>query len=899
MRPSAWTADPDPLPRAAPVGPGSAYAAVATAQPVPVSVESYDGAVTAVRHERQLVDWLFSPDGTRPGHDAAAITVPHCWSRSEPELIDHKGPCWYARDVVLTPGRHHRLVFGALDYVAAVHVDDATPVWHEGGVTPVAVDLPAFASRCNVAVRVDDPVEPEMVPPHCIHANKIKAKGVQEFHDSRPGGGLFNEHWTDLWARRWGTGGMVAVPVLLTTGPARIEATFARATTTQVWLSWVVGNLSGADLDVELRASLTTPAGTVCGGVAVRATLPPHASRLSVTSPITDVTPWELGDGQCYTLATELSAGELSDATSVRFGAREAVLPLTPADQYQLSVNGRRSYVRAVNHIPGVWWPELGADLALRDVELAAGAHVNSWGPHALVLPDAWYDATDDAGMAVYQDFPLNLGHRPERPPLFDSGPDLATATLLLAAELAYHLYNHPSVVYYCGHNEPAYQLGEAFGGTNPQVVDMKRRFVEAPNEEALDAERVTVWQHVDPSRSAFAASGLGREREIGDVHTYTGSLTADPTTGIAGVERAFLSEFGAWTPDFSGAALDLPGTGSWPPALEDMWRWDEQTHFWTNSAIHCGRPDRFPDFPTWTFGSQLWAGAFTKLGIEAFRRRAWAPSGGHRYHLFLDHWGAAGAGVVDRHRTRQLSYWALRSAHTPLLPVAETLPSMRVAPETGIALRTWVVNDTPAAHDAVLRWSLRRLGDDEAWVIGPDDPEQDTPFGRPVPPTGDLVVLPCGEGVEVAAGEARVAVVADGASPGPLIEHAGLPAGTYAVQLNLDDGGERHRNWMAFVVADPAWEAAPGLSGVPRFALTLRHDGGYELRRRWTGESVAKGESVGTAVLTGLVPDQYLLRCGGDELALDLYGDVVVDVAAGTATGSPLPWPFEPLERA
>jgi beta-mannosidase len=904
--------DPDPLPRAAPVGPGSLYRSVAEAVLVePASIEAVAAPSIAPRREQPLGSWRFTADPAGAPipeqhpclGDGRPVAVPHTWSRTEPELVDFKGPAWYATGVVADPSLHHHVRFGGLDYVGSVWANGALLGHHEGGFTPVAFDLPPFEGEAALVVRVDDPVEPALVGPKPLTDAKRKVKGVFEFHDSRPGGHSHGIWFSPLWGVRWGTGGMVEQAVVVSTGEVRLDATFVTAGSGRLAISWVLVNLAAEPVDVELVCSVAG------AGLRVTATIPSGASRVAVAGALADADAWApvAGPGHraaVHQLATEVRVGGVvSDADRTTFGVRTIEMPLVPDDQFRIRVDGRRTYVRGANYIPGVWIPELSERTFRLDLELAAAAGVNSFGPHAHVLPERFYDAADEAGMLVYQDFPLNLANDPGGAPLFEGGPTMGEASLLLAAEVTYRLYNHPSVVYWCGHNEPAYQLAQVFsGGTHPNIVELGNDLAAAPDEEPFDDARVALWNRLDPTRPAYKASGLGRHAPVGDSHTYTGSLNTDPTTAVSGARATFMSEFGAWTTNFSAEGSAPGASGSWPPDPATVGDWEQRTHMWLGTATKTGRPARYPDYATWTYATQLWAGTWLKMAVESFRRHKWDPQGAHRYHLFVDHWGDAGAGVIDKHRLPQLHYWSMAAAHRLLLPVVGVTASMRAEPGVELVLPTWVCNDLDAAVEgARLSWSIRRLAAEEAFVIGVDDAQTPSRFGDPVVPRGDLVVVPRGQGVEVASGSGTVSVGADAVAPGPAVTFT-PPAGdepvAYAVLVRLDvPDGEPVDSWSAFVAAPPAWDPAPGITPMPRFTLTLTGSGPYRLVRRWTGSTVGLGAL--DAVVADLAPGQYLVEAGSRVLAIDLYGDVAVDVTAGTAApDSPLPWAFDPLSR-
>jgi beta-mannosidase len=882
--------DPDPWPRAASVGDGSAFAAVSAAVAAPVhSVEVATAGASAVetvpdRRVTPLTTWRFSADPSAPATEP--VTAPDAWSRRDPGLADFRGPAVYERSVTAA-GPFARVVFEGLDYLATVSVDGQRRALHEGGFTLVAVDVPGGAESV-VRVELDDPVEPHMLEVDPLLRPKRKVKGVAELHDSRPGGMAIGSHFDpERWGVRWGTGGLAGPAWLHETGVFRIDATFVTAVPGELRLSWVITNLGDAAVDAEVVAAVATDVGLV-----VRTHLAVGANRVSIRLRSEGEEHWSPEHPALYRLRSAVraagEAGEVSDAHEVTFGFRSVDMPIEGPEQFHLRVNGSRVYVRAANYIPGVWPSELPASIVARDVELATRAGLNSLGVHAGVcapLPAL----ADEAGVLVYQDFPLQWSYDADAGPLVDGGPTFAEASTWLAAELVYRFYNHPSVVYWCGHNEPAYQLREAFGTVNvPELLGLVETMDACPDESALDERRAEVFRHVDPSRPASAVSGLGASRPFGDHHDYCGSLSGGSATDAGAGSVAFVSEYGAWSANFS-AALDVPAAaGDWPPPADTEPDWYVRTHLYSTQVTYAGRPTRFPDFPTWCFAGQLWAGWHAKVVTEKARLNKWQPSGAQRYHFFVDHWGEAGAGMVDRHRTTGPGYRGLAAANRPLVALAPFPRGARVAPGAEVRLPIVVLNDLshPAGPGGPggpvqLRWRLARLGPDDCFLVGRDDPERPGPLQGELAPSDQCCVLPRGEGVTLLEGECSLEVPADArieaaevvwtADTGGAGHNDNDDAAPIALFLDLDGVA----GWTSFMVAPDGWSPQPGLVGQSRFTVTSDRPG--PLRRRWTGDVVDPSAAP---------PDQYLL---GD-LPVDVYDDVHIH-ADGRVTTKPLPW--------
>ena len=138
---------------------------------------------------------------------------------------------------------------------------------------------------------------------------------------------------------------------------------------------------------------------------------------------------------------TRTCCGERSDRRTLRTAFREVQWR-----RWQLHVNGERLFVMGSNQGPSRM--QLGeatpAELA-RDVQLALDANLDLLRLHAHVSRPELYDAADDAGLLLWQDFPLQWGYaRGVRKP-----------AVRQARAMVDVLGHHPSIVLWCAHNEP------------------------------------------------------------------------------------------------------------------------------------------------------------------------------------------------------------------------------------------------------------------------------------------------------------------------------------------------------------------------------------------------------------------------------------------------------------
>lgn len=141
------------------------------------------------------------------------------------------------------------------------------------------------------------------------------------------------------------------------------------------------------------------------------------------------------------------------DFTSRTIGLRTISLDTTPdrfGESFELRVNNRRVFMQGANWIPDGLWPMNRGSLELRDrVQQAADANMNTlrvWGG-GCYEPDSFYDACDELGILVWQDFMFACAMYPEE----------ESYRSLVEREARHHvarLSSHPSVMLWCGGNE-------------------------------------------------------------------------------------------------------------------------------------------------------------------------------------------------------------------------------------------------------------------------------------------------------------------------------------------------------------------------------------------------------------------------------------------------------------
>ncbi len=170
---------------------------------------------------------------------------------------------------------------------------------------------------------------------------------------------------------------------------------------------------------------------------------------------------------------------------------------------WRWSVNGERMFVKGANF--GPCRRELGevdgADLR-RDVSLARDVGLDLVRVHGHISRPELYEAADELGMLVWQDFPLQWGYARQ----------IRRRAVSQVREAVDLLAHHPSIALWCGHNEP-FRVAST-DGEPPEQERVRRRSglgqqVPSWNRSILDRWVKRAFERSDDSRPIVAHSGV------------------------------------------------------------------------------------------------------------------------------------------------------------------------------------------------------------------------------------------------------------------------------------------------------------------------------------------------------------------------------------------------------
>ncbi len=630
------------------------------------------------------------------------IAVPGHW-RHHPDFAESDGPLLYRRTFTLPEPDARRRRWITLDgifYQADVWLDGAYLGDPEGYFAPHAFDVTALSR-----IGVDHVIALEVA---CTPQTGPRGK--------RNITGVF-QHWDGI-DRNWNPGGIWRPVHVYDTGPVRIDrfrVLCRDADETRAHL------LLNARLDSDRSQSVTIL--TRVDGVVISESERRVAGGLNDVSWSLDIADpalwWPRALGQQPLTDVEIDVlvgGEVSDHRERRTGLR-----VVAWNNWSCSVNGERLFLKGANLLPTkAALADATVDELRRDVELAAEAGLDALRVHGHIAPRAVYDAADELGVVILQDFPLQWGY----------ARSIRAQAVEQARAAVDVLGHHPSIVLWNAHNDPtAVAIGIEGDTTGARARYLAAHQLPSWNKSVLDRWVKRSFERADPTRLCVPHSGVLPHLPLldgTDSHFYFGWYHGDVRDIEVLARRVprvvrFLSEFGAQAvPD----TADFIDADAWP----DL-DWDElAVRHGLQKWVFDQRvpPDDFATFDEWRFATQVYQAELIRHHIELLRRLKYRPTGGFCVFALNDPAPVVSWSVLDHERVPKLGWGALKRACAPVIVVADRPPGI-VAPGERLMLDVHAVNDLrhavePAVVDIVARWA----GGERRWRFGGDIPADD-----------------------------------------------------------------------------------------------------------------------------------------------------------------------------
>ena len=623
------------------------------------------------------------------------IDVPSHW-RNHPKFAASDGPLLYRHHLTAPgpdAGRRRWVTLDGIFYQADVFLDGAYLGDAEGYFIPHTFDITALSRFGDEHVlAVEMACSPQSGP-----RNKRNITGVFQ-------------HWDGI-DRNWNPGGIWRPVRVYDTGPVRIDrfrVLCRDADTTRAHV------LLYARLDCDDRRRVRVR--TLVDG------RPIAESERSLAGGHNDVSwnldidnpalwwPRSLGDQPLTEMSIEVVVdGEVSDRRRRRTGLREVAW-----NDWVCSVNGERLFLKGANLLPTrAGLADATPDMLRRDIELAVDAGLDVLRVHGHIAPRPLYDAADELGMLLMQDFPLLWGYaRSVRSQAVDQ-----------ARAAVDQLGHHPSIVSWTAHNDPA----AVAIGIEGDTARSRLRYIAAHqlpswNKTILDRWVKRSFEKSDPTRPCIPHSGVLPhlpQLDGTDSHFYFGWYHGD----VRDLDRLaaqiprlfrFLSEFGAQSVP---ATADFIDPAQWPDLDWDMLAERHGLQKWVFDLRV--PPEQFATFDEWRHATQVYQAELLRHHIELIRRLKYHPAGGFALFSFNDPGPVVSFSVLDDERVPEDRLRRREAGVRPVVVLADRPPDF-VAPGDDLNLDVHAVNDLridvdPAVVDVVARWA----GGERRWRFG------------------------------------------------------------------------------------------------------------------------------------------------------------------------------------
>lgn len=579
------------------------------------------------------------------------MKIPTNWQLSGVE--DYCGVVWFQRDVEIPPeylGKQILILFKGVDYFTDLWVNGEYVGTHEGYFQPFTFDLTSYlkvGEKNRIMVRVESPYEqPGTEWPH----RKRLIKGIFNHHDARPGswnsatgqlkntGGIWNNIELKIY-EEVGVTELKVAPRLVQGGEAilRTIATiynFSSKDRKIQLLQWITpDNFEGESYRKEVFFELTPGKNQV---TLIQKVDHPHLWWT-----------WDHGEQHLYKAKVEIVGVGGGAQFEQVFGIREIHID----EKQNWYLNGRHIFVRGTNTIPTQWLSEYSPEMIAQDLSLMKAAHINGVRVHAHINRQEFYDACDREGVLVWQDFALQWSYQ--------TTIEFMQEAVRQIKDMVHHLYNHPSIVVWCCHNEP----------------DVNRHELDLVLFDAVREEDAT--RHITPASDftehAYPGWYFGHYRE------YSGFPNAP-----------FVNEFGAQAlPNEESMIKMFSPEDLWPPKWES-WAFHDFQYDQTFNVVGIEMGNSIKEFVN---NSQKYQYDLLKYSIESYRRGKYQSITSIFQFMFVDCWPAITWSVVDYYRQPKLGYKALQKAFQPILISAQWGRKKLVA-GVNIFDAIYVVND-------------------------------------------------------------------------------------------------------------------------------------------------------------------------------------------------------------
>lgn len=355
-------------------------------------------------------------------------------------------------------------------------------------------------------------------------------------------------------------------------------------------------------------------------------------------------------------------------------------------------LNGVRFFAKGNNYAPGdVRIASMTRERYEYDFQMARQCHMNMLRVHAHVEHPLFYEIANEAGILLWQDFPMQWLYR----------RDVVEPACSQARQMVRLLYNHPAVAIWCMHNEPLRVADLADERFSTKLATYFSTFGWNWNRSVLDKKLKAAAEQIDQTRPVVRSSGeypIPLVRKGTDTHFYYGWFSIyGPLRDWETVVRRFphtirfVTEFGAQS------FPNLESCHKFMDADIQAINWQhltERHQFLPNIMAHWFNWRDAPSLEALIAMSQEYQVTINRHYIDRLRYYKYRPTGGILPFMFRDTSPAIQSSIIDYWGQPKRAYAAMQRCFSPQY-LFTLLEHDRYTAHTMIDLPIYVVNDT------------------------------------------------------------------------------------------------------------------------------------------------------------------------------------------------------------
>jgi len=539
------------------------------------------------------------------------------------------------------------LIFKGIDYLAEVWINGYYLGIHEGYFQPFSFLIPSSFLKDSQNILIlkvsSEKEEPGKVWPD----HKKQIKGIFNHHDCRPGGcspefgqdrntgGIWNDVEL-LWDYQLFINNIKITPIFNETDSSaciNVNVNFIQS--------------ESLNKNIPVKFKIFSPNDKVYHKKGFEVSQYSFSKEISYTIRIKNPAlwwPWDIGKQNLYRL--EITSPAFHKQVHY-FGIRK--VKLDTANQFL--INDKRLFLRGTNIIPEQYLSKLNKQRIKRLVRLIKEANINIVRVHAHVNRKEFYEECDKEGVLVWQDFALQWKYE-------ESDKFLNNAVKQIK-DMVQVLFNHPSIVFWCCHNEPG-----------DQINTIDRCLYNAVREE-------------DYTRIIRASSNF-------EEHPYDGWYWGSMENFASAPMGPLVTEFGAQAlPERRSLSKFIPKKKMFPPK-KDLWQYH---NFQPEQTFHVAKIKIGNSIDAFIKNSQNYQAKLLKTAINFYRRKKNSGITGIFQFMFIDCWPSITWSIIDYYAKKKKGYYIVKKYYSPLL-LSINLRQDEYYLGSRLNSEAWIIND-------------------------------------------------------------------------------------------------------------------------------------------------------------------------------------------------------------